>query len=71
MITLRSNCSRVSVRRVGRAWQELQGCASHSEAATGTSISSSHGPVGCVRRVVGILPRPATGRWLQEKERTR
>ena len=52
MITLRSNCSRVSVRRVGRAWQELQGCASHSEAAT-------------------VSPRPATGRWLQEKERTR
>jgi hypothetical protein len=67
MIAVSVNCSRVSVRRVGRVLQELQGCASHSEAATGTIISCSHGPVGRVRRV---LPRPATGRWLQEKERT-
>lgn len=71
MIALSVSCSRVSVRRVSHVLQELQGCASHSEATTGTIISCSHGPVGRVPRVVGILPRPATGRWLQEKERTR
>ena len=71
MIMLRSNCSRVSVRRVSRALETRECRASHSEAATGTIISCSHGPVGRVRRVVGILPRPATGRWLQGKERTR
>jgi len=34
MITPWINCSRVSVRRVSRALQKFQGCASHSEAAT-------------------------------------
>jgi hypothetical protein len=34
MITLRCNCSRVSVRRVSRALQTREFCASHSEAAT-------------------------------------
>jgi hypothetical protein len=34
MITLWVNCSRVSMRRVSRALQKFQGCASHSEAAT-------------------------------------
>jgi len=38
MITLRSICSRVSVRRVSRALQKLQGCVSHSEAATAISL---------------------------------
>ena len=71
MITLRSSCSRVSVRRVSPALRTRECRASHSEAATGTIISCSHGPVGRVRRVVGILPRPATGRWLQEKEGAR
>jgi hypothetical protein len=34
MITLSAFCSRVSVRRVSRALQTRQECASHSEAAT-------------------------------------
>ena len=34
MIELSVNCSRVSVRRVRRALQTREGCASHSEAAT-------------------------------------
>ena len=31
----------------------------------------SHGPVGRPPAVVRILTRPATGRWLQGKERAR
>jgi hypothetical protein len=38
MITLWVNCSRVSVRRVSRAVQKFQGCASHSETATAVPI---------------------------------
>ena len=38
MITLHSTCSRVSVRRVSRALQTPECCASHSEAATAASM---------------------------------
>ena len=67
----RYNCSRVSVRRVSLALRTPQGCASHSEAATAIAGACSHGPVGCPLAVVRILTRPATGQWLQGKERTR
>src|SRR2546423_13413943 len=33
-------------------------------------VCCSHGPVGRPRAVVRLLPRPATGRWLQGKECT-
>ena len=71
MITLRCNCSRVSVRRVIRALQTRQGCASHSEAATVIAGACSHGPVGRFSQASLVFVRPATGRWLQKKERTR
>jgi hypothetical protein len=65
-------CSRVSVRRESRALQTPQRRASHSEAATAIAGVCSHGPVGRpLAAVVRILTRPATGRWLQGKERTR
>ena len=71
MITLRCNCSRVSVRRVSRALQTPQGSASHSEAATVIAGACSHGPVGRFSQASLVFVRPATGRWLQKKERTR
>ena len=71
MRTLCFNCSRVSVRRVSSALPTPQRRASHSEAATAIAGACSHGPVGCPVAVVRILTRPATGRWLQGKERTR
>ena len=71
MRLLRAFCSRVSVRRVGRALQTRHGCAWHREAATMIAGVCSHGPVGRPLAVVRILTRPATGRWLQGKERTR
>jgi hypothetical protein len=67
MITLPRNCCRVSVRRVSNVLQKFEECASHSEAATETIGSCSHGPVGCF----ALLLRPATGLRLQSKERTR
>jgi hypothetical protein len=36
------NCSRVSVRRVSRALQTRQGCASRSEAATVSARGKAH-----------------------------
>ena len=71
MRTLSAFCSRVSVRRVSCALQTRQECASHSEAATVIAGACSHGPVGRPLAVVRILTRPATGRWLQGKERIR
>ena len=71
MITLWVNCSRVSMRRVSRALQKFQGCASHSEAATAIAGACSHGPVGRFSQASLVFVRPATGRWLQKKERTR
>jgi len=71
MRTLCFNCSRVSVRRVSSALPTPQRRASHSEAATAIAGACNHGPVGRSRAVVRLLPRPATGRWLQGKERTR
>ena len=65
MITLRSTCSRVSVRRVSRALQAWVCRASHSEAATGIIGGCSHGSVGRLT----LLVRPAIGRSLQGKER--
>ena len=38
MITLSVNCSRVSMRRVSHVLHNLRGCASHSEAATASSM---------------------------------
>jgi hypothetical protein len=64
-------CSRVSVRRVGPPLQTREGCASHSEAATGTIVSHSHGPVGCFARASLLLVRPAAGQWRQRKKRAR
>jgi hypothetical protein len=64
-------CSRVSVRRVSRALQTCQGCAWHSEAATAIAGVCSHGPVGRFSQASLVFVRPATGRWLQKKERTR
>ena len=60
-------CSRVSVRHATRALQTRQGCASHSEAATGTIVTCTHGPMDRFAPLV----RPATGRLLQGEERTR
>ena len=71
MRTLCFNCSRVSVRRVSSALPTPQRRASHSEAATVIAGACSHGPVGRPLAVVRILTRPATGQWLQGKERTR
>ena len=42
MRLLSAFCSRVSVRRVGRALQTRQGCASHSEAATVSARRKEH-----------------------------
>jgi len=67
MITLWSNCSRVSVRRVNRALQTPECRASHSETATRIIGSCSHGSVGRL----AVLVRPAIGRSLQRKERNR
>jgi hypothetical protein len=67
----RYNCSRVSVRRVSLALRTPQGCASHSEAATAIAGACSHGPVGRFSQASLVFVRPATGRWLQKKERTR
>ena len=71
MRTLSAFCSRVSVRRVSLALRTPQGCASHSEAATAIAGACSHGPVGCFSQASLVFVRPATGRWLQKKERTR
>jgi len=60
----RYNCSRVSVRRVSLALPTPQRRASHSEAC-------SHGPVGRFSQASLVFVKPATGRWLQKKERTR
>jgi hypothetical protein len=67
----RYNCSRVSVRRVSLALRTPQGCASHSEAATAITGACSHGPVRRFPQASLVFVRPATGRWLQKKERTR
>jgi len=66
----RYNCSRVTVRHVSLALRTPQGCASHSEAATAIAGACSHGPVGRFPRASLVFVRPATGRWLQKKERT-
>ena len=60
-----------SLRDALHASQTHQRRASHSEAATVIAGACSHGPVGRPLAVVRILTRPATGRWLQGKERTR
>jgi hypothetical protein len=42
MVTLRSNCSRFSVRRVSRALQTRECRASRSEAATVSPVGKEH-----------------------------
>ena len=67
----RYNCSRVSVIRVSLALPTPQRRASHSEAATAIAGACSHGPVGRFPQASLVFVKPATGRWLQKKERTR
>ncbi len=36
-----------------------------------SDVCCSHGPVGRLPVLLLLVSRPATGRWLQKKERTR